>query len=88
MSDPTVVIHVARYGTYDSEGVDNRLAFPSREGAFRWVDQTHTVLHGDAEWTWTDKRTERCEDNIGNWAEIEEVRISNPVQLFRDTGMR
>lgn len=84
MSKRTVVIHVARFGTYESEKPENRLAFPSRDDAYQWVDQTHTVLHGDAEWTWTDKRTERCEDKIGNWAEIEEVRISNPVELFRD----
>ena len=73
-------VYAARYGKYDEER-SGALAFTEREKAKEWIDNVHNVLGNDAEWE-GDEYMERAEDKIGNWAEVDKIRISDPEGLL------
>jgi hypothetical protein len=73
-----IYVYVASYGEYDEEKPKGRLGFTDEEDAKEWATETNTVLSDNAEWEFDSGAVLRCEDKIGNWAEVERVRISDP----------
>lgn len=89
MTDPRVHVYVARCADYDDgETTRAKLAFTSKAQAKQAIEDwdTDPISADEAEWETVAPGLERKEDKIGNWAEIEHVRIADPVQLFADTS--
>lgn len=75
-------VYVARHAEYDSGSPDGQLGFTNEADAKRWVFTTGSVMNDDQGWFQKNAYIQRYEDNVGNWAEVERVRISDPEGLL------
>jgi len=77
-SQGDLYVYVARYGTYESDQPEGLLGFTDEEKAQEWALNSNTVLSQQSEWIEKTPHTLRYEDKVGNWAEVDRVRVNDP----------